>query len=354
MRAGLGRVEITQDSIVPESDLPDDLRTETGAAWRRYLDRTAHLRPALHRFCVRLTGDLFDGEDLLQDALLRGFATLGSVHQSVRDPRAYLARIATNVWIDTVRRRGNERRVLEANPEEVSPRKPTPTPDTRALVGDAAKRMLGGLSPQERAAVLLKDAYDMSLKDISRILGTTVGGAKAALHGGRQRLKGERGPSRGPGPSRDLVERFVDRMNAGDLSGLLELMLDSATIHTLGGLLEVGRDEFEREGSWLWQSVHVHPDLPADVRPERWQNEVARFEGEPVMLSFAGSGDTRTLQSLTRLDELEGKVARIRAYYLCPQTMLEVGRRLGIPVGFIPHRVPTRSEWRALSKEGKE
>src|SRR5262249_3402664 len=44
--------------------------------WRAYIDGLAELRPALHRYCVRLTGNVWDGEDLVQDTLLRVFALL--------------------------------------------------------------------------------------------------------------------------------------------------------------------------------------------------------------------------------------------------------------------------------------
>ena len=97
-----------------DAELPDALRDELRAAWHRYLDLVAPLRPALHRYCRRLTGNLWDAEDLVQETLLRAFGTLGSLHQRVENPRAYLFRAATNVWIDTLRRRGTEADALAA------------------------------------------------------------------------------------------------------------------------------------------------------------------------------------------------------------------------------------------------
>jgi len=117
-------------------------------------------------------------------------------------------------------------------------------------------------------------------------------------------------------------------------------MLDTASIETLGGLLEVGRQQFERKGSWLWQSVHVHPDLPEKLRPKKWENEPATLVGERVMLSFSTETGARLLQSVTRFEEDDGRISRIRAYYLCPETMQEVGKTLKLPVGHIPRRIP--------------
>jgi RNA polymerase sigma-70 factor (ECF subfamily) len=70
-------------------------------------DAPPPLRPDLHRYCLRLTGHLWDAEDLAQETMLRAFATLGSVHHSIQSPRAYLLRVATNTWIDALRRRAN-------------------------------------------------------------------------------------------------------------------------------------------------------------------------------------------------------------------------------------------------------
>ena len=89
-------------------ELPDALRDELRGAWHRYVDLLAPLRPALYGYCRRLTGNVWDAEDLVQDALLRAFATLGSIHHQIRNPRAYLLRTATNLWIDTLRRRDAE------------------------------------------------------------------------------------------------------------------------------------------------------------------------------------------------------------------------------------------------------
>src|SRR5438094_776491 len=76
-------------------ELPDGFRNDLRAAWHRYIDLLAPLRPGLHGFCRRLTGNVWDAEDLVQDTLLRAFGTLGSVSVRIENPRAYLLRTAT-------------------------------------------------------------------------------------------------------------------------------------------------------------------------------------------------------------------------------------------------------------------
>src|SRR4029434_7263606 len=79
-----------------ESELPGTLQDELRAACHRSVELTAPLRPALHAYCRRLTGNLWDAEDLVQDALLRAFGTLGHISHEIASPRAYLLRTATN------------------------------------------------------------------------------------------------------------------------------------------------------------------------------------------------------------------------------------------------------------------
>lgn len=77
--------------IMGDVELPDGLRDELRAAWHRYVDLVAPARPALHGYCRRLTGNVWDAEDLVQDTLVRTFATLGKIHHQIREPRAYLS-----------------------------------------------------------------------------------------------------------------------------------------------------------------------------------------------------------------------------------------------------------------------
>ena len=312
-------------------EIPDDLRDDTRAAWKRYVDLLAPFRPDLHRYCQGLTRNLWDAEDLVQETVIRGFGMLSSLHGNIDNPRGYLVRIATNQWIDTLRRRSVEAIALQTEPPV-----PSPAPDTsqRAETRAAGARLMERLAPQERAAVLMKDVFDMSLDDIANALGTTLGAVKSALHRGRARLDEPEAPpdSRRESPSIALVDRFVELLNGSDLPGLLDLMLDTASVEELGALVEVGRGQFGREGSFLWQSVNVHPELPAERRPKKWRNERAIFEGEPLVLSFGPVDDGERLMGVTRLEQSDGKISRLRAYIFTPETIRVVGKSLGYPV----------------------
>ncbi len=330
-------------------DLPDELRDETRAAWHRYLDLLVPFRPDLHRYCRSLTGEPWDAEDLVQETLLRGFGTLGSVHQTIRNPRGYLIRIASNLWIDMLRSRGSEGAALTAVHRE-TPELDRAEPDA-GDVRKAGERLMQRLSPQQRAAVVLKDVFEMSLEETAELLGTTIGSVKAALHRGRARLRDPAaGAPRSTGPSQAIVDRFVHLLNDADLSGLLALMSDTGSVEMLPSLVETGLDQFERKGSWFWHAVHVHPELPAEIRPEKFVNERGHFQGEAVMLSFSLGTGRKLLEAVARLEERDGRITRVRAYNFCPETVREVGDALGLEVGAIPYRPPTPKPGRYWAK----
>jgi RNA polymerase sigma-70 factor, ECF subfamily len=327
-----------------DAQLPDTLREELRTSWHRYLDLVAPARPALHGVCRRLTGNLWEAEDLVQDTLLRAFATLGQIHHGIENPRGYLLRTATHLWIDAQRRRGAEARALAQTEGPVASAPP-------GALHDAGERLLQRLSPQERAALVLKDAFDMSLAEIADVLRTSIGAVKAALHRGRGRLsEPETGAAaQRPRPAPALVDRFVALYAAADLPGLVALMLDGGSIENVGCGLEFGRDNFPRKQGWFHAAVFGHPEWPAELQYTGSRLERTELDGEPIVLGFTTRRGREALEQVLRIEEVDGRIARLRGYAFCPETMREVGERLGLRVRTGLYRYPTAAPGRNYS-----
>src|SRR5438132_6398328 len=83
-----------------------NLASAAQGSWRRFLETYEPFRTQLYRYCRYLTRSPWDAEDLAQDTLARAFVTLARMHgQEPANPRAWLFRIASNLWIDQTRRR---------------------------------------------------------------------------------------------------------------------------------------------------------------------------------------------------------------------------------------------------------
>src|SRR3954447_22056111 len=95
------------------------------ARYLAFLETIANLRPSLHRYCSRMTGSIFDGEDVVQEALFQAYRMLESFDDS-RPLKPWLFRIAHNRCIDFLRRREvrEEAETAATEPDWVMPAEP--------------------------------------------------------------------------------------------------------------------------------------------------------------------------------------------------------------------------------------
>ncbi len=199
-----------------------------GVDQSEFLALVGDLRPELHRYCARLTGSVFDGEDVVQDSLASTFVALKTL-DAAPSMRAWLFRIAHNRALDLLRSRA----IRAAEPLEAAAE--TPESDAsdplEALMRQEAVRTAVSrfveLPTVQRSVVILKDVLDHSLEDIAALLDTTVNAVKGHLARGRARLKeinAQTPPQpvdRSPSPE---VARFVALFNQRDWDGLRALL----------------------------------------------------------------------------------------------------------------------------------
>jgi two-component system chemotaxis sensor kinase CheA len=194
---------------------PNQEIAEIADARRRFDAACEQLRPDLHRFCTRMTGNPCDGEDVLHDTLALAFYRLSELRDT-RALRGWLFRIAHNKCIDHLRarRRGH---ALGLDDEPTSE---DPLIDDHLDRKQRTERVLANivteLPPRERACIVLKDVLEFSLEDTADVVGSSVGAVKAALHRGRDKLE------RAEAAERDLL-RMVERMTR-DRAGFAEFV----------------------------------------------------------------------------------------------------------------------------------
>src|ERR687897_2051663 len=92
-----------------------------GAAANEAFDRLlGSLRPKLHRYCARMTGSVIDGEDVVQEALMKAIEAYRAA-PAILQPEAWLFRIAHNAALDFLRRRARQEAIRsDEEPESVA------------------------------------------------------------------------------------------------------------------------------------------------------------------------------------------------------------------------------------------
>ncbi|MFE5009375.1 RNA polymerase sigma-70 factor [Streptomyces sp. NPDC056696] len=193
-------------------------------------------RPVLMGVAYRMLGRVADAEDVVQDAWLRWAQ---ADRDEVREPRAYLVRVATRLAIDRLRQAQVRREAY------VGPWLPEPlitdfgptAPDTAEAavlaesVSLAVLVVLESLSPLERAVFVLREAFGFPFAEIATMLDRSESAVRQ-LAGRARKHVDERRPrfDVDPAERRDLTERFLAAATGGDLEGLMTLLAPDARL----------------------------------------------------------------------------------------------------------------------------
>jgi RNA polymerase sigma-70 factor (ECF subfamily) len=155
-------------------------------------DAMAKFGRQTYNYAYRLTNNEADARDLTQEAFIRVF----KAWQSFRPGTSFLAwiyRIVTNLYRDELRRRKG----VFAQPlpddnqahEQSAPRHdPIETMHEQQLSA-GMERALGGLTPEQRAVILLADVEERSYQEIADVIGCSIGTVRSRLHRARAQLR---------------------------------------------------------------------------------------------------------------------------------------------------------------------
>lgn len=263
---------------------------ETLAA--RFEEDRHHLREVAHR----LLGSVHDADDAVQAAWLkvsrRGIA-------EVTNPTGWFTTVTAHECLDRLRERKRRAEVLGADehvPAAVAPAAEEQVAMTES-VGRALLVVLDRLSPAQRVAFVLHDAFAVPFDDIAALLDRTPAATKKLASRARERVRGATSAARPTAEHLSVARAFLAASQEGDLDALLEI-LDPDVVRRVDRVLVGGHIPVELRGAR--EFVEESKLFAATARG----GEVAVLDGAAgIVVAPAGQ-----LKSLLRLDIRDGRI----------------------------------------------
>ena len=199
------------------------------------LDVFQSVRPRLFGIAYRMLGSASEAEDIVQDAWIRW---QGTDRSAVQDPPAFLATVTTRLAINALQsaRARRETYVGPWLPEPVdTSNDPTLGAERAEALGFAVLVMLERLTPTERAAYVLREAFAYGYPQICEIVQVSEVAARQLVSRARKHLAGERRRKVTRQEQHRLLTAFLAAAETGDLDALERLFADDVVSYSDGG-----------------------------------------------------------------------------------------------------------------------
>jgi RNA polymerase sigma-70 factor (ECF subfamily) len=183
-----------------------------------------NVRSRLFNIAYRMLHSATEAEDIVQDVWVR-WQTVD--RRPVRDAAAFLATTTTRLAINVMQsaRARRETQVGPWSPEPIDPGvAPGAALERREALTRGVRVLLETLSPTERAAYILREAFGYAYRDIAVALGLGEANARQVVTRARRRVAHGRRTAVGPAEHRHLLDAFIaaaEHARVGDLDDLV-------------------------------------------------------------------------------------------------------------------------------------
>jgi RNA polymerase sigma-70 factor, ECF subfamily len=264
----------------------------------------ARIRPKLHRYCARMVGSVIDGEDVLQDALIKAMGALRSVTPVVNS-EGWLFRIAHNTALDFLRRR-NRQEALHSVEEVEMIADQLNDVESRQIAATSLRTFMR-LPTAQRSSVILMDVLGCSLAEVCDIMDFSLPAVKAALHRGRTQLRefaGEPDDAPQPGLSdadRTRLNAYVGHFNARDFDAIRAMIADDVRLELV--------NHTRLKGKAAASNYYGNYSKISD-----WRLVTGQVEGRPAILVFDPNEPNGRAKYFMLLNWSADKLAAIRDF----------------------------------------
>ena len=287
-----------------------------------FVKEAEQLRRELLAYCYRLTGSVQDAEDLVQEAMLRGWRSYARFRGEAT-VQTWLYRIATNAFLSGTRRRRHlpsdlgppatdvsldavldmDSAWLEPLPDALvsSDADPASMVIERDRLRLALTASLQRLPARQRSALLMREALDFSAAEIGDALDITVAAVKSLLQRARATLATiDEAPHEADEPTANrLLETYMRAFETSDIRLLERTLRDEAML------------EMTPARTWFSGRTTCLPYLATVIgQPGEWSMRPTRANGQPAAVVYR-YGD---LLGVAVLGLRNGGIARISLF----------------------------------------
>jgi RNA polymerase sigma-70 factor, ECF subfamily len=269
------------------------------------------LRPRLHRYCARMIGSVIDGEDVVQETMLKAMQAQPT-EEPITNPEGWLFRIAHHAALDFLRRRAREE--FKRSNEDLDVIADAKNPVEDRQIAAANLRTLMQLPASQRSSVILSDVLGYSVQEIGDIVDGTVPAVKAALQRGRARLRTLAAePDDAPVPAlaepeRTRLRTYVERFNAHDFDAVRAILAEDVHLEIVNRLRLDGKKS-------------VAPYFTNYSARPHWRFVPGFVDRRPAMLVYDSDDPDRSLKYFVLLDWAGEKVVGIRDFVFARYAM---------------------------------
>jgi len=286
-----------------------DLLVTVAEARQRFMDLVAEVRPELHRYCTRMTGSVFDGEDVVQETLAKAYFALAEM-DSTPPLRPWLFRIAHNTATDFLRRYEHRNVDAVADMEVVadmtgSHEREEHSPDGERV--EAALQVFASLPPVQRSALALKDVIGLSLEETAATMEISVAAVKAALVRARANVAAASAAGATQGGTVDVarLRRYADLFNARDWTGLRALFGEETRLDVVS--------RYQRRGKTAAGYLTRYSELAPH---EGLRAQAGWVGGVPVIAMFRDGSDSPAY--FIRIEWRDDQLGQVRDFRYVP------------------------------------
>lgn len=291
---------------------------------REFKQKIEPYRSELWNYCFKLTRSPWDAEDLVQDTLLKSLSVLAKIFQPL-NTRAYLFKIATNLWIDQLRKQKYLNLSLD---DVILDDKET---SNEFLLMEHLDLLVRNLSPTQYVALILSDVLQFKGNEVAEIMSTSEGAVYTNLSRARNKMRHYIKLESNSKETRTLKNLLANTTIDLLLKGfrdknpeLIASLLDEYVVTdiTHSGL-EMGKNETEKNSLRDWAEIVRKQHVIVSEYVELW--------GRPVIVELEKKQDNKLyLNNIHYFELVGGKVTYWKFYCFSWDLMSMAAKELNV------------------------